>query len=138
MSGPASGGHDRTRRQAADEFTRRQVADGSSGRQECGMTGARETTDARDVVDLLLDQHRQIRGLLSDVLDARGPDRQRAFDDVRELLARHETGEEMILRPLTRKAPDGAPVADARFAEENEAKEVLARLEKMDVDSPEF
>jgi hemerythrin superfamily protein len=102
------------------------------------MTGVRETTDARDVVDLLLDQHQQIRGLLSDVQDARGPERQRTFDEVRELLARHETGEEMVLRPLTRKAPNGSAVADARFAEENEAKEVLARLEQMDVDSPEF
>jgi hypothetical protein len=114
------------------------VADGFSGRQEHGMTGVRETTDARDVVDFLLDQHQQIRGLLSDVLDVRGPERQRAFDEVRELLARHETGEEMVLRPLTRKTPDGSPVADARFAEENEAKEVLARLEHMDVDGAEF
>jgi hemerythrin superfamily protein len=102
------------------------------------MTGLRETTDARDVVDFLLDQHQQIRGLLTEVLERTGPERQGSFDEVRELLARHETGEEMVLRPLTRKAPNGSPVADARFAEENEAKEVLARLEKMDVTSAEF
>jgi hemerythrin superfamily protein len=102
------------------------------------MTGVRESTDARDVVDFLLDQHQEIRRLLTDVLERTGPERQHVFDDVRELLARHETGEEMVLRPLTRKAPNGEPVADARFAEENEAKEVLARLEKMDVDSAEF
>jgi hemerythrin superfamily protein len=102
------------------------------------MTGARETTDARDVVDFLLDQHQQIRSLLTDVAERRGPERKRSFDEARELLARHETGEEMVLRPLTRKASDGRPVADARFAEENEAKAVLARLEKMDVGSAEF
>ncbi|SFK54190.1 hemerythrin domain-containing protein [Geodermatophilus ruber] len=103
------------------------------------MTGGRETTDdASDVVDFLLDQHRQIRGLLAEVLDRSGPERQRAFDEVREMLARHETGEEMIVRPLTRKAPDGRVVADERMAEENEAKRVLADLEKMEVDSNEF
>jgi hemerythrin superfamily protein len=103
------------------------------------MTGARETTDETgDVVDFLLDQHQQIRTLLTDVLERSGPQRQRTFDEARELLARHETGEEMVLRPLTRKAADGGPVADARFAEENEAKEVLARLERMDVDTAEF
>jgi hemerythrin superfamily protein len=103
------------------------------------MTGARTTTDdASDVVEFLLAQHQQIRTLLTDVLQRTGAERQSSFDEVRELLARHETGEEMILRPLTRKAPDGSAVADARMAEENEAKKVLAALEDMDVDSDRF
>src|SRR5207253_3226838 len=63
---------------------------------------------------------------------------QRSFDAAREMLARHETAEEMIVRPLTRKAPGGEDVAAGRMDEENEAKKVLADLEKLDVDSPEF
>jgi hemerythrin superfamily protein len=103
------------------------------------MTGGLPTKDdAGDVVDFLIDQHQQLRGLLSDVLQSSGQDRQRSFDQAREMLARHETGEEMIVRPLTRKAPDGGAVADARMAEENAAKEVLADLEKMDVESEQF
>jgi len=49
----------------------------------------------------------------------------------------HETAEEMVLRPVTSKiAADG--VADARNAEEQEANEVLQKLEKVDPDSDEF
>jgi hemerythrin superfamily protein len=103
------------------------------------MTEGRGTNDdAGDVVDFLIDQHQQVRGLLAEVLQNSGQDRQRSFDQARELLARHETGEEMIVRPLTRKAPDGSVVADARMDEENDAKKVLADLEKMDVDSEQF
>jgi hemerythrin superfamily protein len=94
--------------------------------------------DASDVIEFLLNQHQQVRGLLDDVLAAEGPERQRYFDTVREMLARHETAEEMIVRPLTRKAPGGEDVAEGRMHEENEAKEVLADLEKMDVTSAEF
>jgi hemerythrin superfamily protein len=94
--------------------------------------------DASDVIEFLLNQHRQVRGLLDDVLATTGEERQRYFDTVREMLARHETAEEMIVRPLTKKAPGGEAIAQGRMDEENEAKEVLADLEKMDVDSPAF
>jgi hypothetical protein len=97
-----------------------------------------DVDDARDVVQFLIAQHGELKVLLSGVLGSSGDTRQRYFDQAREMLARHETGEEMIVRPLTRDAPNGAAVADARMAEENEAKQVLARLEEMDVDSPEF
>jgi hypothetical protein len=76
--------------------------------------------------------------LLDRVLSSTGEQRREAFDEVRELLARHETGEEMILRPMTRRVPGGETVAEGRMAEENEAKEVLAELEKLDPDSGEF
>jgi hemerythrin superfamily protein len=102
------------------------------------MTVHDTTDNASDVIEFLLGQHQQVRTLLENVLMAHGEERQRAFDDVREMLARHETAEEMIIRPLTRKAPGGEEIADRRMHEENEAKEVLADLEKMDVDSQEF
>lgn len=97
-----------------------------------------DTGNAGDVIQFLMGQHQQIRTLLDSVLSSSGEARQRAFDDVRELLARHETAEEMVVRPLTRKAPQGEQVAEGRMAEESEAKQVLADLEKMDVDSAEF
>jgi len=102
------------------------------------QNAASETGDAGDVIEFLLAQHRQISSLLEKVLATTGDERQRYFQDVRGLLARHETAEEMIVRPLTRKAPQGDEVAEGRTAEEDHAKEVLGRLEKMPVDTPEF
>jgi hypothetical protein len=98
----------------------------------------RDLEEARDVVAFLTAQHEELTVLLNGVLGHTGDERQRHFDLARELLARHETGEEMVVRPLTRHIPRGEAVADLRMAEENEAKEVLARLEELDVDDPEF
>ncbi len=95
------------------------------------------TTDT-DVVDFLQDQHRQVRGLLEQVRASAPSQRQAPFDAVRELLARHETGEEMVIRPVTRTLPSGNAIAQSRMNEENEAKKALADLEKLDVGSDEF
>lgn len=90
-----------------------------------------------DVIRILFEQHAQIRDLFTQVKAARGESRQKVFDDLRSLLAVHETAEEMILRPVTGKV-GGAEVADARNQEEAEANEVLAELEKLDVTSVDF
>ena len=92
-----------------------------------------------DLVEQLLAQHETVRAGIDAVAKTETPeDRQDAFDRLRELLARHETAEEMIVRPLTRKLEDGGPIADARMSEENESKEMLAALEKADIASEEF
>src|SRR5581483_4811313 len=65
--------------------------------------------------------------------------RQEHFDRLRELLAVHETAEELVIRPVTRKeVPNGEGIADARMGEENKAKQVLAKLEKLGADDPQF
>ena len=90
-------------------------------------------------VELLREQHGRIRTLLGEVTNVSGETRQQTFDELRALLAVHETAEELTLRPMTRRdVPDGEKIADERMAEENEAKKVLADLEKLDVNSPEF
>ena len=92
-----------------------------------------------DLVSQLLAQHEQVRTAIDDVARTTTPeDRQEAFDALRELLARHETAEAMIVRPLTRELGRGEAVATARMHEENESKEVLAALEKLDIASVEF
>lgn len=90
-----------------------------------------------DVIRVLLTQHARIRELFKDVKSSTGEHKQQAFDELRALLAAHETAEEMVLRPVSKQAA-GEQVADARNAEEDEANHVLARLEKMDVGSAEF
>lgn len=90
-----------------------------------------------DVIRILLEQHARIQDLFADVASAKGDAKKEAFDELRALLAVHETAEEMILRPVSKPlAADG--VADARNQEEAEANKVLADLEKLDVTSSDF
>jgi len=89
------------------------------------------------LIRVLLLQHERVKELFGRVRGSSGDARQAAFDDLRELLAIHETGEEMVLRPISAKAA-GQGVADARNQEESEATHLLAELEKLDVGSPEF
>lgn len=102
-----------------------------------GTAHAREERDVLDGILLLKLQHEDIRGLLDEVAASRGGQRQAAFDQLREMLARHETAEEMVLRPVSRQQV-GAAVADARMDEENAAKKALAHLESLDVHGEEF
>jgi hypothetical protein len=90
-----------------------------------------------DVIRTLLEQHARIRELFKDVQTAGGEHKQQAFDELRALLAVHETAEEMILRPVSRDTA-GAAVADARNQEEAEANKVLSELEGMEMGSPQF
>lgn len=90
-----------------------------------------------DVIRTLLEQHVRIRGLFREVSTAQGEHKQQAFDGLRAVLAVHETAEEMVLRPVSKKVA-GEQVADARNHEEHEANQVLAELEKMDVSTPDF
>jgi len=90
-----------------------------------------------DVIRFLLNQHAQIRDLFDEVESSAGDQRHDAFEELRALLAIHETAEEMVLRPVTEEiAPEG--VAAARNAEEQEANEVLKQLESVDVGSDDF
>lgn len=90
-----------------------------------------------DIVRMLLEQHARIRELFSAVKDADAESRSDRFGELRALLAVHETGEEMILRPVSQSVA-GKDVTDARNEEEKEANETLAELEKLDVNDSEF
>jgi len=93
-----------------------------------------------DVVEFLRGQHDQITDMFDDVVHASGSSaREQAFVELRALLAVHETAEEMVVHPRARRDIDGGDIiVDARLREEHEAKEQLAALEQMDIDSPEF
>ncbi|MUL75021.1 hemerythrin domain-containing protein [Mycolicibacterium sp. CBMA 226] len=92
-----------------------------------------------DVIDLLTGQHEQIKSLFTETLVLAGEERERAFRDLRRLLAVHETAEEEIVHPRAKhKVPDGEKVVGARLEEEHEAKKALAELESLDIDSKEF
>jgi hemerythrin superfamily protein len=97
-------------------------------------------SSAQDVVEYLKAQHETIKELFVETLDAADTaERERAFTRLRTLLAVHETAEEMMVHPrVRRKIENGDAVVDARLAEEHDAKEALAQLEKMDIGTAEF
>jgi hemerythrin superfamily protein len=94
---------------------------------------------ARDVIDLLYLQHGQIRDLFALVEGTSGDERRDAFHRLVHLLAVHETAEEEIIHPMARRTlPGGEGIVDDRLEEERTAKEVLAELDGMDTEDPEF
>jgi hemerythrin superfamily protein len=97
-----------------------------------------QSTD--DVVKFLKDQHNLIKDMFDEVLSASDPKaRDKAFTDLRQLLAVHETAEEMVVHPrVRREAATGDDIVDARLHEEHAAKTELSKLESMDVSSKEF
>ena len=62
-----------------------------------------------------------------------------AFTELRQLLAVHETAEEMVVHPRVRHEVDSGDDHRRRApVEEHDSKEMLSALEAMDIDSPEF
>jgi hypothetical protein len=90
-----------------------------------------------DVIRILLEQHARIKELLQAVRLAHGKDRADLFAELRALIAVHETAEQLVLRPNTEGAVSH-DISDARTREEVEATEMLAALEKLPADSPDF
>jgi len=103
------------------------------------VVGVASTEGQQDVVDLLIDQHKQIKNLFSQASSARGAEKQERFEDLVRLLAVHETAEEEVVHPTSRrKIENGDQVVDARLREENAAKRALSDLHDMGVDHPDF
>ena len=107
------------------------------------MSEASETRDRAaqlpesDVVRVLLEQHARIRDLFREVAATQGEYKEQVFDELRALLAVHETAEEMVLRPVSAKVA-GDSVAKARNEEEAETNEALEKLETVDISAPDF
>lgn len=98
-----------------------------------------ETASSRDVVDLLLEQHDEIRSLFSALREAQEPAKEELFQDLVRLLAVHESAEEAVIHPVARrKLDDGEKVVEARLEEEDVAKKELADLYEMGVGHPDF
>ncbi|MEU6645336.1 hemerythrin domain-containing protein [Saccharomonospora sp. NPDC046836] len=96
-------------------------------------------TDSKDVVEVLLDQHTQIKGLFRELSEAQGGRKEDLFDDLVRLLAVHETAEEIVVHPTARqKIDNGDDVVEARLHEESEAKQALAELHDLGVDHRDF
>jgi hemerythrin superfamily protein len=97
-----------------------------------------QSTD--DVVEFLKGQHNLIKDMFDDVLSASSDDaRKGAFVNLRQLLAVHETAEELVVHPRARGGlSSGDDIVDARLREEHDAKVQLQRLEGLDIGSEIF
>ncbi len=93
-----------------------------------------------EVVAFLKAQHNLIEDMFDEVLHASDPHaREKPFIELRQLLAVHETAEEMVVHPrVRRETDDGDAVVDARLKEEHEAKELLSQIENLDITSQQF
>ena len=93
-----------------------------------------------EVVAFLKAQHNLIEDMFDEVLLATDPGaREKPFAALRQLLAAHETAEEMLVHPrVRREANGGHAIVDARLKEEHDAKELLAQIEKLDITSRQF
>jgi hemerythrin superfamily protein len=93
-----------------------------------------------EVVAFLKAQHNLIEDMFDEVLHASDPRaREKPFIELRQLLAVHETAEEMVVHPRVRRETDtGDAIVDARLTEEHEAKELLSQIEQLDITSQRF
>jgi hemerythrin superfamily protein len=96
-----------------------------------------EILPEEDVVTLLLEQHDRIRRLFDDVARTDSPGLKRdRLEQLRRLLAVHETAEELVTHPRARL--NAGAVVDALLEEEHAGKELLSEVEQLDTDDPAF
>jgi hypothetical protein len=98
------------------------------------------TVKVDDIVDVLLDQHQQLRQLCAEVQAATGHDKERLVGALAVLMRLHEIGEQAVVHPVTRDhtAPGGDLVAGACVAEEAQARWAILDLQDLGVDHPAF
>jgi hypothetical protein len=102
-----------------------------------------------DVFEVLGQDHQEVKGMLAEL--EKGPTAATGASDnhlalrkkmVEQLIieeSKHEALEEMYFWPAVRdKLADGDRLADTATGQEQEGKEVLAKLDKLNADQPEF
>jgi hypothetical protein len=96
-------------------------------------------TNFGDIVDVLLDQHHQLRQLCADVRAATSADRRRPFGQLARLVYIHEYGEQMVVHPVVRdRTTGGDPIGRVSLGEEERAGRAIADLRDDGVDHPGF
>jgi len=90
-----------------------------------------------DIVLVLTQQHERVRALLAELHETVAAvaditsDMAEPFQELVRLLVAHEAAEELVVYPTLRSGLEEGRLAAQRMAEEDEAKHLLAKLEKM-------
>lgn len=96
---------------------------------------ADQPTTIEDFVQILTEQHDDVKKLMPQVLQDKGPQRRERFAHVRRVLAAHEALEQSTIHLAAEQlGADPAP----RIKEETTAEDAIAELENLDVDGDEF
>ncbi len=96
------------------------------------------SSENRDLIELLLEDHAKAKAMFGSI-DDEGTDFASFFPRLVKDLVTHEVAEEEVVYPALRSwVEGGAELAEARVSEQQEAEELLAAMEKMDVGSSEF
>lgn len=97
-------------------------------------------TTSPDVLDLLVDEHREVESLLAELRLATHEQRARDLADVViAMLIRHSVAEEMYVYPLMREfLTDGDSAVDHDVAEHEELEQLLKQLEDLEVTDERF
>lgn len=91
-----------------------------------------------DVIDLIRQDHDEIRELFSQLEDTAPESRGDLFRHIVSELARHEAAEEAIIHPTLRDELGDEQEAGSIVEEEQKAEELMAQMEDMDPASDEF
>ena len=89
------------------------------------------------VVNLLSQDHQSAEQRLDEFMESDPEARPELFWKLTDELVRHEVAEEVVVYPAVRKLGRDS-IANARIAEQSEAEEQLARMEKLEPSAPEF
>jgi hypothetical protein len=92
-----------------------------------------------DIVELLRDEHDDLRELFREVLNAEPQARTEPFRYLVSRLAAHEAAEEALVHSVSQKEiPGGREPADIALEQESSAERMLAGMEDMEPSSDEF
>jgi hemerythrin-like domain-containing protein len=99
-----------------------------------------------DVFEVLRADHAEVKQMLDELEKTTGATDQSVLEARRQVAerviiesSRHEAAEEQYFWPAVRqRIPNGDALADHAISQESEAKEVLAKLDKLAADDPEF
>jgi hypothetical protein len=90
-----------------------------------------------DLIGEILKDHSEIKAIFAEVESAQGDEKQQAFDALVRKLIVDETAEQELVHPLLEKA--GANIQmEHRLEEEQQGEKMLAKLQDMGTDSPQF
>jgi predicted lipid-binding transport protein (Tim44 family) len=92
-----------------------------------------------DIIELLRDEHEDLRELFDEVLSAEPQARTEPFRYLVSRLAAHEAAEEALVHNISQKEiPGGDEPAEIALAQEASAERMLAGMEDMEPSSDEF
>ncbi|MEU4242589.1 hemerythrin domain-containing protein [Actinoplanes sp. NPDC026619] len=95
--------------------------------------------DSRDVVDVLREQHDEMRSRCAGVERSRGDQKARRIGELFQLVSVHERSEQAVVHPATRdSSAAGNMIGLARMAEENAIERSFGGLQELGNASPGF